>query len=257
MHNKVESKLEEAEKLSNKLKSSLQLEELGDQTDHDYLPGLELLAVAYNNTVLELIELYKQDKTNELQEGKLAAHEKYLNYVNMLVNKIKNRLSDKLSEKSQSHEQATKATRSVKSSGSWRSRSSSISTTSSAARLHALSEATAAKKEAEYERAIAQRKRELKRREIEYKHETAFLSAAQKEVVANARLEAINGALIDDPEERINVCATENHTLSRKRVNDWVNASAIEKSPLPRTDQAPHIKDPAIGKHVDFTLPSP
>ena len=100
LHNKVESKLEEAEKLSNKLKSSLQLEELGDQTDRDFLPGLELLAVAYNNTVLELIELYKQDKTNELEEGKLAAHEKYLNYVNMLVNKIKNRLSDKLSEKS-------------------------------------------------------------------------------------------------------------------------------------------------------------
>ena len=73
MHNKVKSKLEEAEKLSNKLKSSLQLEELGDQTDHNYLPGLELLAVAYNNTVLELIELYKQDKTNELEEGKLAA----------------------------------------------------------------------------------------------------------------------------------------------------------------------------------------
>ena len=120
-----------------------------------------------------------------------------------------------------------------------------------------MSEATAAKKEAEYERAIAQRKRELKRREIEYEHEIAFLSAAQKEVVANARLEAINWALIDDPEERINACATENHTLSRKRVNDWVNASAIKKSPLPQTDQAPHIKDPAIGKHVDFTLPSP
>ena len=106
--------------------------------------------------------------------------------------------------------------RSVKSSGSRRSRSSSISTTSFAARLHALSEAAAAKKEAEYERAIAQWKRELKRCEIEYEHEIAFLSAAQKEAVASARLEAIDGALIDDTEERINLCATENHTLSHK-----------------------------------------
>ena len=199
----------------------------------------------------ELVSLYKQDKNHELEEGKLAAHEKYLNYVNMVVKKIKNRLSDKLSETSWPREQATKATRSVKSTDSRRSRLSSSLSTSSTARLRALSEAAAAKKEAEYERAIAQRKLELKRREIEYEHEIAFLSAAQKEAVAYARLETIDEALLDDPEERKNICVAENNALSSERVSAWVNAS--ESSPLSR----PHIKDPAAQNHVDFTLPSP
>ena len=251
LHNKVESKLEEADKLSDQLKSLLQSEESREQTSSDCLSSLEALTLAYDNTVQELVSLYKQDKNHELEEGKLAAHEKYLNYVNMVVKKIKNRLSDKLSETSWPRERATKATRSVKSTDSRRSRLSSSLSTSSTARLRALSEAAAAKKEAEYKRAIAQRKLELKRREIEYEHEIAFLSAAQKEAVAYARLEAIDEALLDDPEERKNICVAENNALSSERVSAWVNAS--ENSPLSR----PHIKDPAAQNHVDFTLPSP
>ena len=104
----------------------------------------------------KLVCLYKQDRNNELQEQRLTEHKKYLNYTifTMIVKKIKNRLSDKLPETSMPRAIAPNAPLSVKSTKSRRSKSSFGSTTSSAARILAMSEAAAANKEAEYERAV-------------------------------------------------------------------------------------------------------
>ena len=153
LQNAVDQNLNKADKLSCQLREAVKNVDVGEKIEH-CLPNVEALALKYDTVVQELVCLYKQNRNSELQEERLTEHEKYLNYVVMIVKKIKNRLSDKSSETSMPRAIAPNAPLSVKSTKSRRSKSSFGSTTSSAARILAMSEAAAANKEAEYERAV-------------------------------------------------------------------------------------------------------
>lgn len=136
------------------------LEELNEGSDFEIiLRDLRGVSDELKTKIEELRSLYTQDKNNYLgeQEPLLISESLTLDQAYKLAEEIKSRQSDKLLE-----------TRSRLSHRSYHSKiSSRASTASSAAKMKALAEAAAARESAEFERRIAEKEHERRKREAE------------------------------------------------------------------------------------------
>ena len=245
LQNAIRAKQEQSSDVFKNIKEIIRIVEDPSGCEESYFSDLEAAVEKYRRIVEELSDLYKQDKYNEYaEEAKLTVENSNLNYALMWSRIIKNRVSDKLLETSSRRSQ-------VLSRASRRSKPQSSISTSSSAKLRALSEAAAAKKSAEFERAIAERELERSQREAEYAREIAILKADQKLAVANAKLEAIEEALwvnyVSDKAELPDIPSV----CSSKRTKDWVNSNPQPQSRSPSLSDDPQMPRLVSNKSVD------
>lgn len=161
LENAVEEKRREIACVHKLLKETIRsAEELNEGSDFEIiLRDLRGVSDELMTKIEELRSLYTQDKNNYLgdQEPLLISESLTLDQAYKLAEEIKSRQSDKLLE-----------TRSRLSLRSYHSKIlSRASTTSSAAKMKALAEAAAARESAEFERRIAEKEHECRKREAE------------------------------------------------------------------------------------------
>lgn len=194
----------------------------------------------------ELRSLYTQDVHKYFgdEEAQLTVESLTLDEAYTLIQEIKNKQSDKLLE-----------TTSRYSRHSHRSKASSATTTSSAARMRALAEAAAARESANYERMIAEKEHERKKREAEVErsreeeraqHEKnlAILKAEKKVAVANAKLRAIDEAIGDEENEEDKELPRIPTAKTEERILNWVRTTATPEIPRPNLANFTHQSTP-------------
>lgn len=135
-------------------------EELNERSDYELvLRDLQGASEELRTKMEEFRDLYTQDKNNYLgdEDPPLTSESLTLDQAHKLIVEIKSRQYDKLLE-----------TRSCLSYQSSRSKiSSRASTSSSAAKMKALAEAAAGRESAEFEKRIAEKEQERRKREAE------------------------------------------------------------------------------------------
>jgi hypothetical protein len=187
---------------------------------------LESLQDAYTkcqDILVEMKSLSAQDKsgetTNQIQQT-IDFHQPLLAYASTAINRLKGH--------------ATEDTRSVGSTRTRRTGSSRTSTSSSRARVRALAEAAAVKKQAEYDRIMAEKESERKRREAkeefhreqmraQHELDMALLEADKRQAVADAKLFVIEQSLLEEQTDELGPYQLE-HEDSASRTQSWINA---------------------------------
>ncbi len=187
---------------------------------------LEPLQDAYTkcqDILVEMKSLSAQDKsgetTNQMQQT-IDFHQPLLSYASTAINKLKGH--------------ATEDTRSVGSTRTRRTGSSRTSTSSSRARVRALAEAAAVKKQAEYDRIMAEKESERKRREAkeefhreqmraQHELDMALLEADKRQAVADAKLFVIEQSLLEEQTDELGPYQLQ-HEDAASRTQSWINA---------------------------------
>ena len=209
LQNAIDAKRREADTKRIKLQGLIRsLEQSGDN-DEDQLRALEVTTEEYRFLIHELARLYEQDSHGDykVDEALLVEEERVVNYANTLVTRKRSQREDRASEISSRHSRHSKSRSSV--------------STSSSVRLRALAEAAAAQENAEYERIIAEKEKEL-----------AVLSANKKAAVATAKLKAIERAIKEEEmPERIELPEIPTaHTGDRTK--SWVHSHQDDTMPM-------------------------
>lgn len=170
------------------------------------------------NQLGELYVINVPGHTVHVNEKLLEGGNELLNHANVVINQIKNKQTDKSSDICS------------KSCGS----KSSLALSNSSVRLRAKAAAAlaAAQKDAEYERLVAEREFEQKRKEAEdktcreneramYEKDMAILAANRKVAVASAELEAIDLSIAEEEGE---IGDEVDDLLIDRRTEEWVQA---------------------------------
>ncbi|KAK3727498.1 hypothetical protein QZH41_018364 [Actinostola sp. cb2023] len=205
------------------------------------LSELEPTASEFKSTLQHLTNLCAQDKSNEYDEEAFKNENQILNYAYVIINRIKSKQTDKSSDKSSRRSNKTL----------------SVASTNSSARLRAeaAGEAAAARKNAEYERLIAEKELQRKQREADdqnrrereraiYEKDMALLTADRNAATANAKLEAIEQA-IDARGSEISNDLDDLSPALDNRTEDWVlgnqqhNSYVAPEESIPRGGPPP------------------
>ena len=134
-----------------------------------------------------------------------------------------------------------------------------------AAKIKALAEAAAAKKQTEYERLMAEKEKERRQSEAEeeqqraqYHRDMAILAANKVEAVAKARLEAIQELIRQEEEARFDLPEVSEPTDTRQRIQTLVHTEDQQRDSItpyshvfPQEDNETHQK--TGGTHVGIT----
>ena len=251
----AEQKLRQTIALHERLRRVIRSVEGADSITDCALEDLATTAEEFKAVLQELLNLYEQDKYDDIEYKALLFGEKLeLNHTYVLIDEIKIGKSNKQLE-----------TRSRDSRHSHHSRSlSSASTTSSAARIRALAEAAAARESAEYEKLIAEKEHTRREREVELERnreqehaqhdkDLAVLSATRKVAVAEAKVRAIDLAMEEQEIEERGKIPGIPHAKTEERTLDWVQSNPnsvtqslpkkLESKQQPETPKVPKVKD--------------
>ena len=268
LENAVEEKCREIACVHKLLKETMHsAEELNEGSDFEIiLCDLQGVSEELRMKIEELRILYTQDKNNYLgdEEPPLTSESLTLDQAYKLVEEIKSRQSDKLLE-----------TRSRLTYQSNRTKiSSRASTAGRGAKMKALAEAAAARESAEFEKLIAEKEHERKKREAEiertreqeraiHKKEMDFLAAERKIAIADAKLKAIEQAIEEeDTGDKIEIPGIPN-AKSEERTSTRLNSTStetpqsgadliVQKTPFKvRMPEKPHAKPRAAASQPE------
>lgn len=238
--------------LHERLRRVIRSVEGADSITDSVLNDLTTTAEEFKAVLQELLNLYEQDKYNDIEhKAPLTGEKLELNHAYVLIDEIKISKSNKQLE-----------TRSRNSRHSHQSRSlSSASTTSSAARIRALAEAAAAREGTEYEKLIAEKEHARREREAELERnrkqeraqhdkDLAMLAATRKVAVAEAKVRAIELAMEEQEIEERGEIPGIPHAKTEERTLDWIqsNPNSVTRS-LPeklegkQQPETPKVKD--------------
>ena len=251
----AEQKLRQTIALHERLRRVIRSVEGADSITDCALNDLATTAEEFKAVLQELLNLYEQDKYDDIEyKAPLIGEKLELNHAYVLIDEIKISKSNKQLE-----------TRSRNCRHSHHSRSlSSASTTSSAARIRALAEAAAARESAEYEKLIAEKEHVCREREAELERnreqeraqhdkDLAVLSATRKVAVAEAKVRAIELAMEEQEIEERGEIPGIPHAKTEERTLDWVQSNPnsvtqslpkkLESKQQPETPKIPKVKD--------------
>ena len=251
----AEQKLRQTIALHERLRRVIKSVEGADSITDCALNDLATTAEEFKAVLQELLNLYEQDKYDDIEyKAPLIGEKLELNHAYVLIDEIKISKSNKQLE-----------TRSRNSRHSHHSRSlSSASATSSAARIRALAEAAAARESAEYEKLIAEKEHARREREAELERnreqehaqhdkDLAVLFATRKVAVAEAKVRAIELAMEEQEIEERGKIPGIPHAKTEERTLDWVQSNPnsvtqslpekLESKQQPETPKVPKVKD--------------
>ncbi|KAK3699295.1 hypothetical protein QZH41_006443 [Actinostola sp. cb2023] len=248
LQNEIENKRKELGSDANVLQNAFD-NALGKE-EHDDLRLLQDATEKYKETLLQLTELYQHDKWGDYEEeAKLTMEYSRLERAHGVITQARD---------SQDHDRRSHTSR--------QSRHSSISHSScrssaSSARRRALTEASAAKKQAEFDKLIAEKERTRRLREAEeyrkkeerqaqHDLDMALLTADRAKAIADARVEAIERCINEelDIENEQDLGTTNNQRLelsdeqvkrnAEERVRSWVDT---HPNTLPTPNPTHHL----------------
>ena len=251
----AEQKRRQTIALHERLRRVIRSVEGADCITDSVLNDLATTAEGFKAVLQELLNLYEQDKYNDIEyKAPLIGEKLELNNAYVLIDEIKISKSKKQLE-----------TRSRNSRHSHHSRSlSSASTTSSAARIRTLAEAAAARESAEYEKLIAEKEHTRKEREAELKRnhkqeraqhdkDLAMLAATRKVAVAEAKVRAIELAMEEQEIGERGEIPGIPRAKTEERTLDWVQSNPnsvtqslpekLESKQQPEIPKVPEVKD--------------
>ncbi|KAK3727951.1 hypothetical protein QZH41_004895 [Actinostola sp. cb2023] len=212
------------------------------------LQSLQTATQKYRNTLNELTELYQQDQWGDYEEeAKLTTEysklERAGNVIKQATDGCHHEVSSQVSRKSR------------------RSSTSRASTSSSSARRNALADIAAARKQAEYDKLIAEKDNARKVQQAQYELEMAKLAADKAEAIASARLLAIEECLDEEEFKDLDLPADPDPEDHEGHVNTWVQNHPITNTITPGQEPAhrPIVtstpkRDSTIGLLETFTI---
>ncbi|KAK3710874.1 hypothetical protein QZH41_004275 [Actinostola sp. cb2023] len=209
---------------------------------------LDVNAKRFRNTLNELTELYQQDQWGDYEEeAKLTTEysklERAGNIIKQATDGCHHEVSSQVSRKSR------------------RSPTSRASTSSSSARRNALADIAAARKQAEYDKLIAEKDNARKVQQAQYELEMAKLAADKVEAIASARLLAIEECLDEEEFKDLDLPADPDPEDHEFHVNTWMQNHPITNTTTPGQEPAhrPIVtstpkRDSTIGLLETFTI---
>jgi len=196
----------------------------------------------------ELTELYQQDQWGDYEEeAKLTTEysklERAGNIIKQATDGCHHEVSSQVSRKSR------------------RSSTSRASTSSSSARRNALADIAAARKQAEYDKLIAEKDNARKVQQAQYELEMAKLAADKVEAIASARLLAIEECLDEEEFKDLDLPGDPDPEDHECHVNTWMQNHPITNTTTPGQEPAhrPIVtstpkRDSTIGLLETFTI---
>lgn len=238
LQNEIEGKRKQLDNdallLQNAFDKALNTDEHGEED----LPFLQNATERYKETLLQLTELYQQDKWDDYKE------EAHLTREYSRLERARKTIAQRTAG-SQASERASQITRRSSHTSTTRSSTSS----SSSARRKAITELAAIKKQAEFDKRIAEKERARKLQEAEdrrkkeeqqaqHELDIALLEADRAQAVADAKLEAIERCMEEEREQdlesregsmkELELITKHPRKNVQDRVKDWVDTHPNE-----------------------------